>query len=127
MGARERRKGHDFERKVARDLRKIDPSARRVLEYQEGLGYDIHLERLPIIVQVKSAKRVGFIAALQEAVEAKERLNIAHSSKLEARRERGVVEEKMPLAVCKVTGKGEYAVIRWADMLKLLKKVFIEV
>jgi hypothetical protein len=40
-GKTSRRKGHNFEREVAIMLRPYYPNAKRQLEYQEGLGYDI--------------------------------------------------------------------------------------
>lgn len=113
MGKEARQKGHSFERKIARDLREIDPSAKRVLEYQKGLGYDIQLDNLPFLIQCKSQVRPNFISALQEAVEAKK-----GDSKLAGR---------IPLAICKVTSKGEYAIMAWDDFLKLIRRAFVEI
>lgn len=104
-----RKKGHDWERRVAMDLREIDPSARRVLEYQKGVGYDIQLDTLPFLVQCKSQMRPNLISALGEAVEAQ-----ACDPMLAGR---------VPLAVCKVTNKGEFVTLRWSDFLSLIKRV----
>lgn len=108
-----RAKGHNFERKVARDLRSIDPTAKRLLEYQEGKGIDIELQTLPLAIQIKNRKQPNLISALHEATEA-----TLCDSKFAGR---------LPLAICKATNKGEFVVMHWSDMLKLLKKAFISV
>ena len=42
MGAYERRKGHQFERDMVNEFKKIGyDKAQRQLEYQEGFGYDL--------------------------------------------------------------------------------------
>ena len=68
-GRGSRRKGHDFERYVARMLRQIDPSARtarQVAPLEDCQGRDI-VTRLPISIQCKSGMRVNALAAFQEA------------------------------------------------------------
>lgn len=104
-----RTKGHSWERQIAKDLRGLDSSAKRVLEYQEGLGYDIQT-RLPLKIQAKSQKRPNLMKAMKEA---------------EGSVVKGSVE--MPMAVIKITNKGEYALMRWSDLLIIMKKAFIRV
>ena len=68
-GRGSRRKGHDFERYVARMLRQIDPSARtarQVAPLEDSRGRDV-ITRLPVCVQCKSGVRVNALAAFQEA------------------------------------------------------------
>lgn len=101
MGKSERRKGHDWERKVANDLKEIDPNAMRNLEYQKGQGFDITTE-LPFRIQCKSQKRINFLDALKEADK---------NSKF------------IPLVVGKVTNKGEYAFLKWSDFREILKRL----
>lgn len=72
-GKTSRRKGHNFEREVAIMLRQYFPDAKRQLEYQEGLGYDIANTgefsiqckkgtSFKIEKALKQAERKGFIA-----------------------------------------------------------------
>ena len=104
-GAFSRNKGHSWERKVARDIREFDKDAKRLLEYQVGFGYDLSTS-LPFNIQCKNSRRVNFIEALQEA---------------------DVGNGKVPLAICKVTGKGEYAFLKWKDLLSLFRQVRMDV
>jgi len=98
-------KGHSWERKVVNDLKDIDDSVKRLLEYQEGKGYDIDTS-LPYLIQCKSKKQINWISALNEVPE---------------------VDKKIPIVIGKVTNKGEYAFLRWSDLLKLFKRIHIAV
>lgn len=101
-----RRKGHSWERDVARELRDIDPTARRLLEYQEGQGFDIHTTRLSYLIQCKSQKRVNWLQAMNEIPE-----------------EKGFI----PVVAGKVTQKGEFAFLRWSDFMGMVKRLHIGV
>lgn len=100
-----RAKGHSFERKISSDLRGIDVTAKRRLEYQAGIGFDIDT-RLPYLIQCKSQKRVNWIQAMNEIPE-----------------EKGFI----PVVAGKVTQKGEFAFLRWDDFLNMLKRIHIGV
>ena len=65
-GKTARRKGHNFEREVARMLRIYFPNAKRQLEYQEGLGFDI-AETGDLSIQCKVGKSFKIEKALKEA------------------------------------------------------------
>ena len=69
-GKTARTKGHNFEREVANLLKTYFPNAKRQLEYQEGLGYDIaNTDELSI--QCKVGKSFKIEKALAEAVRPK--------------------------------------------------------
>ncbi len=65
-----RRKGHNFERDVANLLKPYYPDAKRQLEYQEGLGYDI-ANTGDLSIQCKVGKSFKIEKALAEAVREK--------------------------------------------------------
>lgn len=66
-GKTSRRKGHNFEREVAIMLRPYFPNAKRQLEYQEGLGYDIQgVDDLSI--QCKKGSSFKIEKALEQAI-----------------------------------------------------------
>lgn len=65
-GKTARRKGHNFEREVAKMLRVYYPNAKRQLEYQEGVGFDI-AETGDLSVQCKVGKSFKIEKALKEA------------------------------------------------------------
>ena len=100
-----RSKGHQWERQIARDLREIDQTAKRNLEYQEGSGYDIDTT-LPYRIQAKSRKQINFLSALQEIPEN---------------------DGNIPVVAGKITGKGEYAFMKWSDFLWLVTRAHIQV
>jgi len=100
-----RAKGHSFERKVVNDLREVDVTAKRNLEYQEGKGFDIDT-RLPYLIQCKNQKRVNWIKAMSEIPE-----------------EEGFI----PVVAGKVTRKGEFAFLKWSDFLNMVKRIHIGV
>jgi len=66
-GKTARRKGHNFEREVAKMLRPYFPNAKRQLEYQEGVGFDI-AETGDLSIQCKVGKSFKIEKALKEAV-----------------------------------------------------------
>jgi hypothetical protein len=67
LGKTSRRKGHNFEREIAKLLRQYYPNAKRQLEYQEGVGFDI-AETGDLSVQCKVGKSFKIEKALKEAV-----------------------------------------------------------
>lgn len=69
-GKTARRKGHNFERDVANLLKPYFPDAKRQLEYQEGLGYDI-ANTGELSIQCKVGKSFKIEKALKEAAREK--------------------------------------------------------
>lgn len=69
-GKTSRTKGHNFEREVANLLKTYYPNAKRQLEYQEGLGYDIQ-NTGDLSVQCKIGKSFKIENALKEAIQPK--------------------------------------------------------
>jgi hypothetical protein len=67
LGKTSRRKGHNFEREIAKLLRQYYPNAKRQLEYQEGVGFDI-AETGDLSIQCKVGKSFKIEKALKEAV-----------------------------------------------------------
>jgi hypothetical protein len=66
-GASSRRKGHQFERQVAIDLRPVFPEARRHLEYQDAEANGIDLVNTgPFKFQCKKLKKYASISMLSE-------------------------------------------------------------
>lgn len=66
-GKTSRRKGHNFEREVAIMLRPYYPDAKRQLEYQEGLGYDLQGTG-DLSIQCKKGSSFKIEKALEQAV-----------------------------------------------------------
>jgi len=62
-----RKKGHDFERWVAQELRSLFPEARRHLEYhsRDANGVDI-VNTPPYLIQCKRGKRYASLSAMKE-------------------------------------------------------------
>ncbi len=100
MSKSHRTKGHSWERRIANDLKPIDPSAKRLLEYQEGMGIDIDT-KLPLRIQCKSSFQA--------------------SKGLTGLAEAGEEAGKLSVCALKVTQKGEFAILHWADFLDLYK------
>ena len=102
-GAYSRRKGHSFERKVSQNLRPIFPEAKRHLEVQmqDALGYDID-NTGEWRIQCKSLAKVPNIPKV-----------FSEFKKL--------TDENIPVIVFSVTNKGEYACVKWSDMLLLMQ------
>jgi len=91
-GKTSRRKGHNFEREVAIMLRPYFPNAKRQLEYQEGLGYDIQgVDNLSI--QCKKGS----------------------SFKIEKALEQAIVKNKIPIAITKRDREDVVVSMYWKD------------
>lgn len=91
-GTTSRRKGHNFEREVAIMLRPYFPNAKRQLEYQEGLGYDIQgVDNLSI--QCKKGSSFKIEKALKQAV----------------------VDKKIPMAITKRDREDIVVSMYWKD------------
>ena len=65
-GAGRRRKGHDFERFCASELRAVFPKARRGLQYQDGNCPPDVIET-PYHIECKKGKRTDIKAAMEQA------------------------------------------------------------
>lgn len=105
MSAKSRRKGHNFERRLARELKVAGYDARRNLtETREGNTGDILFEDgTPIVIQAKCyEKRAPWRQAVREAEEAAERVNA------------------YAVAVTKTNNDEPIAHIPWHHLLQLL-------
>jgi hypothetical protein len=69
MGNKSRRKGHDFERWVAAQLRKLWPTAERGLQYRDGAGCPDVRGCPPYHIECKRGARPSPRAALRQATE----------------------------------------------------------
>lgn len=105
MSKSQRRKGHDFEREIARDFQKIGfPDARRHLEYHSRDANGVDLQGTgPYAVQVKRHKQYAPITAIEE---------IATLGNIGLR----------PLLITKADNKPTMAVLPWEDLKELIKK-----
>ena len=63
-----RRKGHDFEREIAADLRSSFPEARRGLQYQDGAHVADVVNVPGWHIECKRHRRVNIKAALDQAI-----------------------------------------------------------
>lgn len=72
MGAKERRRGIDFEREVGRILREFGFPVERILEYREGAGWDLESSSpkagLHIKIQCKRRKRIALFTEMEESM-----------------------------------------------------------
>jgi len=115
MGKSQRRKGHNWEREVAKRLRNLGLDARRnVTETQTGNTGDVHVcdaqGDMLMCVQCKNMKSPSIWKAMEEAIEAAE----SHG-----------IDWPVPVSIVKRTAKAggpveEYAVMRLEDWAKFL-------
>ena len=103
MGKYQRRKGLNFERKIAISLRTLDSEAKRHLEYQsdEAGGIDIET-KLPIALQCKCSPQISL--ALRGYFEAKD----------------DAKPGQIPVCAWRSDRKGTFALIAWEDFLEML-------
>jgi hypothetical protein len=99
-GLRSRRKGHNFEREIAKRLRSIFPEAKRHLEYQgqEAAGYDLDNTGM-LRIQCKRNKQYAPITKIEE-----------------------VKEDGVPVLITKGDGKREVVCMYlddWIDLVRL--------
>ena len=102
-GCRSRRKGHDWERVVARRLRDVlGVEARRGLQYRDGAeAPDIIIEGLPLHIECKAGKRPPILAALEQA-------------------ERDAAEGAIPVVVVKADKREPTVTMRLEDWLAVI-------
>ena len=68
MGASERRKGHDYEREIARRLRGLFPDAKRGWQTRGGSEEECDIEGIPFRLEAKHHKSFPSVkAALRQA------------------------------------------------------------
>jgi hypothetical protein len=118
MSRRDRDRGHDWEREVVRRLREVDPTARTARELaplEDPTGRDV-ITRLPLAVQCKAGRTVGFIAGLLEA---------EHAASLVA--SAGGPRDQMPIAaVNHYSSRRRVVVMRLDDWINLLRLAFLK-
>ncbi len=101
QGKKNRRKGHNFEREVAKQLRSIGfANAHRHLEYQKEELYNVDIDETgEFLIQCKNKKNYVAISELAK---------IDNTN-------------GMPIVVTKASRKEPIAIIRWSDLLMLIK------
>ena len=102
MSALQRRKGHGFEREIARQLRNIFPGARRGLQYQDGEGCP-DVTGTPFHVECKRGKKPNPRAALAQSI------NDANKG-------------KVPIVVIRDDRADPFVVLRWDDFLDFVRE-----
>lgn len=102
MGAAERRKGHDFERLIAKDLRQIFPGAKRGLN-QVRLGEGADVEIPWFFIECKHHKVAPLRSALKQAQDN--------------------TDGRMPVAICKDNHADPIVLMSYEDFKKLLQLV----
>lgn len=70
MGASQRTKGHNFERRVAADLREIFPEAKRGFQTRGGTAEAPDVDGTPFYIEAKAHKKVNREAAWLQAEDA---------------------------------------------------------
>ena len=104
-GRRSRRKGHDWEREVARRMRDVlGVEARRGFQYRDGAeAPDIIIEGLPhaLHIECKAGKRPPILAALEQA-------------------ERDAAEGAIPVVIAKKDKKAPTVTMRLEDWLAVI-------
>jgi hypothetical protein len=103
MGASQRRKGHNYEREIARQLREIFPGARRGLQYQDGVGCPDVAGAGPFHVECKRGRLPNPRAALAQA-------------------EGDAAEGMIPIAVIRDDRAEAFCVIRWDNFLDFIRE-----
>lgn len=77
MGKKERLKGHNFERYIARIFREIYPSSKRHLEYQSDEAEEgVDVCAGPFIIQCKRKKKYSAISALYEINDKESKISV---------------------------------------------------
>lgn len=104
IGKLSRKKGHDFERFVANELKKVFPDARRQLEYQstEARGFDI-ANTGEYLIQCKRGRKYSSLTAIEEI-------------------QMDPIECGVPILVTKGDDKEPLACMPFKHFVKLLKK-----
>lgn len=102
MGSAERRKGHDFERKVAKELREIFPEAKRGLN-QVRLGEGADVEIPWFFIECKHHKVAPLRSALKQAQDN--------------------TDGRMPVAICKDDRADPIVLMTYEDFKKILTLV----
>lgn len=98
-----RRKGHSWEREVAKMLRDIFPDAARQLEYQENECNGIDLKGTGSFkIQCKCSYHVPNIPRVFDEF-------------------KGLRKGDIPVVAFKVDGKGMYAALKIEDLIRLMK------
>jgi hypothetical protein len=100
MGASQRRKGHDFERKIARDLRELFPDAKRGFQTRGGTSEEADVEIPYYFIECKHHKKAPLRAALQQAAD-----NCG---------------DRVPVAICKDDRKDPIVLMNYEEFRKIL-------
>lgn len=101
--AQRRKKGHDFERRIARDLREIYPEAKRGLKQTRfGEGADVEIPRF--FIEAKHQKKCNFRAAYKQACD-------------------NLDDDRMPIAICKDNRVEPLVILSYEDFLAIVREL----
>ena len=102
MGKKERDKGHNYERYIARELKKsgLFPEARRHLEYQDGEANGVDLINTgTLAIQIKCRQTYVPVNTIDEIDD----------------------PTRIPIVITKADRKRAMAIIPWSELLKIMK------
>lgn len=103
MGAMQRKKGHNFEREIAKDFKELGfDEARRHLEYQDGEANGVDISNTGVFrVQCKSKQAYVSVNTINEIQ----------------------VSDGIHLLLTKANRKPTMAILKWDDLKKILADV----
>ena len=104
MGASQRNKGHNFERRIAKELRDIWPDSRRGYQSRNNMDLVPDVENPIFFIECKAHKKVNIKSALIQAETA-----------------RKPDDKRIALAITKDDNQPIIASMRYDDLVKILK------
>lgn len=104
--AARRKKGHDFERAIAKQLRTIFPESKRGLQNRNNVDLNADVDVPHYFIECKAMVKCNFRAALRQAVE-----------------RRKPEDTRVPLAICKDDYKPITVTMYYDDFYDMLVKL----
>lgn len=105
-GKTNRRKGHNFERQVANDLKEIFPEAKRHLEYQASECQGVDIDNTgKYRIQCKNTKKYVPVNTIKEIK--------CHPT-------------EVPVVVCKAAWEPSMAILPWEELKVLLRNTYLK-
>jgi len=104
MGASQRNKGHNFERRIAKELRYIWPDSKRGYQSRNNMDLVPDVENPIFFIECKAHKKVNIKSAL-----------------IQAETSRKPNDKRIALAITKDDNQPIIASMRYDDLMKILK------